>query len=1024
MAEAYTRKLILLEKIVRDGIQKLLAEAKEKGHEEYPYGRLPNPTPLITEEEFLAAGGIECDDDEPEFKFDYGFDPLKYLADYIMWAHPDTVEERKQQKLNAAQYLNYRANYAKHQLTVARELVYMAQDQASGILWGPFSTPLSCSSVLCISKPLKLGSVVFQLCESANFAEGVKTMEVKVALTSDASLDKSYHSDANLEDILSLSAIVPVKATFEDLKSGTKYFVRCCLKDPPSIAQVEDGDTDSDTEGHEGISHSFLGPEANCFKRSEFWTLPSEDPASASSSSGAAGDLGPGSALAAPAPRAQMSRRASKAVKQHQPLVPPVDFKQPSTREPVTVHCFGQLPLDALSSFSSSFRSKSERGYCSTAAEAAVGTAVGTAAATGRHPALACLLGDLLTHSYNGNGAASKGYVDQLTSLFLHCSLFSNPASPLRRSSFLLGGRDGSGGSSNALRLEEIAHKQFRHDFKKYQKKYGQPQGSSSGGGHRHSKHGTAGGAGAHVHIPPPPVLKRPVLRDSLHALLQSLPLDLEHLPSMVAEREAADREREAAAAAAKAQGTAGTSPRPGGAASARYGTVAALSPRGGKGGQKGAGASIDHINACRMMYRSVMVGPDVEVVVLDMRGGEDRGGDYLGKEQAAWLQHTLQNSTAQWKLVLCGRAAGVVCLHPDHEVAARGSNATEADLGAGGEGKGEGTGQQTGVAVEGGEAAAAGGGGPKQVQLMEPDKAHAAAADEQLDELYGRSLCSLQHVLAQLQEKLHVPRSPYQQKLDECRAPPPIDPASSPIHVSSGIVLLSSGLARSATELVVSAADAQQHHHHLHNSHEQLLPQDELCPAFVAAYSSLLAPPLGAEDPDTDIQAQRLPTCDELQPDPFLDVFCAEVSLGQLSRDRGLLVAQGQGLGERKAEAGDDGHGQVRVQSHGPAASSPRRVFCYREGVAARTVFSAATGKEELQGQQEQQVSGQSGLQSSAYCEVQLLPSGDLRLQLFDALSAVAGTEWGDARRPLLQCLFAAPTLLNASDKDSDAHA
>ena len=54
----YEQKLALLDKILKDGLSKLLLEAKEKNFLEPPYGRMPYPTPLISEETFIQQGGI------------------------------------------------------------------------------------------------------------------------------------------------------------------------------------------------------------------------------------------------------------------------------------------------------------------------------------------------------------------------------------------------------------------------------------------------------------------------------------------------------------------------------------------------------------------------------------------------------------------------------------------------------------------------------------------------------------------------------------------------------------------------------------------------------------------------------------------------------------------------------------------------------------------------------------------------------------------------------------------------------
>ena len=54
-----------------------------------------------------------------------------------------------------------------------------------------------------------------------------------------------------------------------------------------------------------------------------------------------------------------------------------------------------------------------------------------------------------------------------------------------------------------------------------------------------------------------------------------------------------------------------------------------------------------------RKLYKSVLLGPHVELLVLDTRRG------YLGKNQGKWLKGRLINSTATWKVVLSGTSFG-----------------------------------------------------------------------------------------------------------------------------------------------------------------------------------------------------------------------------------------------------------------------------------------------------------------------------------------------------------------------------
>ena len=66
---------------------------------------------------------------------------------------------------------------------------------------------------------------------------------------------------------------------------------------------------------------------------------------------------------------------------------------------------------------------------------------------------------------------------------------------------------------------------------------------------------------------------------------------------------------------------------------------------------------------ATRQLYSTQMLGPKVQLLVLDYRRG------YLGKEQVSWLADTLKNSTATWKLVLTGAPFGVAMALPSDAV-------------------------------------------------------------------------------------------------------------------------------------------------------------------------------------------------------------------------------------------------------------------------------------------------------------------------------------------------------------------
>eukprot|EP01031_Cornospumella_fuschlensis_P037487 gene37487-45524_t len=157
----YQEEVHELHRILRKGIEELCNHAKEHNFLSYPYGRKPDPTPLITEEDFVGIGGPDTDDIEPPFVYDYGFDPLKFLSNYIRWAHPRSVEARRQAKVDAQARLAFRAQHALKQLATQQALVERIGQLRAGIYWGPFVHLTSdVSKVVVTLQPLKT-SVVY-----------------------------------------------------------------------------------------------------------------------------------------------------------------------------------------------------------------------------------------------------------------------------------------------------------------------------------------------------------------------------------------------------------------------------------------------------------------------------------------------------------------------------------------------------------------------------------------------------------------------------------------------------------------------------------------------------------------------------------------------------------------------------------------------------------------------------------------------------------------------------------------------
>ena len=209
---SFDEKALLLDGVLESGLKKLLEVVRNKNYTEAPYGRNVNPSPLMTEEQFLLDGCLGDEDPEPKFDFEYGFNPVTFLADYLRWSHPDSVKERRMEKIRSVERLNFRAAHAEKQLQTSTKLRSTALQQGSGILWGPFTTILSRTSILCAVQALKPGKLILQICEEPTFSSTPLVKEEEVAEPATDSTD-----------------ILTSMVTVTDLKPNTNYYIRCFM---------------------------------------------------------------------------------------------------------------------------------------------------------------------------------------------------------------------------------------------------------------------------------------------------------------------------------------------------------------------------------------------------------------------------------------------------------------------------------------------------------------------------------------------------------------------------------------------------------------------------------------------------------------------------------------------------------------------------------------------------------------------------------------------------------------------------
>lgn len=163
--------------MINAGFRAVLNEASKLGVLDPPHGRTPMPDPnKITEEDAfvsnsdrdddnsdreetgtevseeqthassadLGVGGEDEDEDDDddddkllEYKFDYGFNPLVFLGEYLRKNNPAAVRAREEQLNADLEYLRYRAAKCLAREAALVELRDLVVHRQSGITHGP-----------------------------------------------------------------------------------------------------------------------------------------------------------------------------------------------------------------------------------------------------------------------------------------------------------------------------------------------------------------------------------------------------------------------------------------------------------------------------------------------------------------------------------------------------------------------------------------------------------------------------------------------------------------------------------------------------------------------------------------------------------------------------------------------------------------------------------------------------------------------------------------------------------------------
>lgn len=244
--EGFDEKLHFLQATLESALSRLLHEAREKDALLPPYGRPPTPTPFMDEEECAATlqleGNVTChtddaaEDDELDFNYQYGFNPLLFLSEYIHRSHPDSIAKRKQLQRDSMERLVFRAKHALHQQEVAENLRLRVDQLKSGIVHGPLTYPKSPTSVVLICRVASVGKVHIDLSTDSDF--------------------ETLHSSTVHE---SLGYEEPLKVSLEGLSPLCKYYCRCHL------SRADGAQEDASEDECESTKKSF----AHC----QFWTL-------------------------------------------------------------------------------------------------------------------------------------------------------------------------------------------------------------------------------------------------------------------------------------------------------------------------------------------------------------------------------------------------------------------------------------------------------------------------------------------------------------------------------------------------------------------------------------------------------------------------------------------------------------------------------------------------------------------------------------------------------------------------------
>ena len=492
-------KKTLLHGLLKRAIDGLLTEVRKQNILTAPYGRPTQPTPLLSLEQFLKTGGLSeplnMDNgngtDEPIFSYEYGFDPLIYLADYLKFLHPGNIKNMRDEREKAIDFLRFRAAHAQVQMDGLRDLQKLTQRLQSGILWGPFVAPSTLPSstgmvVACKAVKDNGSDVIVEIAADSSFAQVDRTWTQRV-------------DDASQVQKLVLNNLEPDRTYYLRcrLRSKEERDVAAAAAAAAATEETKESDGRQQQEGEDGVL-----------------AVPSQSPVI--ENEGVAG-LGDGDGVV-------------------------VDEQQPSSSGGGTLlfpYQYCQFTLSPSDDPSDSSNNGAPANVVTLAAVNARSAHLSRSAAGADDAAVtSCFLGEVFPSSDalasdasmsaadDAASVASMDYYQRFTFLLHRYSrAFASPEGVLRNSPLLMAWHDRSAQSDMWLGEEEAAIKRFISDYGKYNKKFGGGKGKAASSPTR--KRSTANGSNSADVTPVLPTLERPVLSPSMMALLQALPLEV-----------------------------------------------------------------------------------------------------------------------------------------------------------------------------------------------------------------------------------------------------------------------------------------------------------------------------------------------------------------------------------------------------------------------------------------------------------------------------------------------------------------